>query len=100
MEPTTLTPAAANVQDLTIKYKADRSTIVAEVKKAWNYAKGNIHPKYSIGDIIEFYGGTNSDIRYRSEILGFTTENKIFVLWDCFWFPIEDSEERKIKKVS
>ena len=58
------------------------------------------HPKYKIGQIIEFYGGFNDDILYRSEILGFDNENNIFVLWDCYWFPIKDNKIRQIKLIS
>lgn len=41
------------------------------------------------GDIIEFWGGHNNDIRYRSRILGFDTDGKAFMNWDCFWFAID-----------
>ena len=39
-----------------------------------------------------------NDILYRSEILGFDkNDSDIYVLWDCYWFPIKDTEIRQIK---
>ena len=53
------------------------------------------------GDIIEFWGGYNNDIRYRSKILGFDTDGKAFMYWDCYWFAIDLTEtgQRDFKKV-
>jgi hypothetical protein len=57
------------------------------------------HGKYSVGDIIEFTAGYNNDIRYTTEILGLDESGNIFLLWDCYWFPIKDEESRCIKKL-
>lgn len=54
------------------------------------------HDKFKIGQVIDFWGGANGDIRYRAEIIGFDTDGLIYVDWDCYWFPIADSEEREI----
>lgn len=53
---------------------------------------------FRIGDIITFTGGMQNNIRYTSEILGFSPDGRIYVLWDCYWFPIKDEEVRKIIK--
>lgn len=53
-----------------------------------------------IGDVIEFVGGYNSDILYTTEILGFDQDGDIYLLWDCYWFPIRLSDsKRQIRKV-
>lgn len=57
------------------------------------------NPKFKIGDKIQFIGGYNNDMIFISEILGFSIEGEIYVLWDCYWLPIKDNEERKIKKI-
>ena len=55
------------------------------------------HNKFKVGQIIEFWGGYNNDIRYRAEIFAFDKDGEIYVLWDCFWFPIKDETKRDIK---
>jgi len=54
---------------------------------------------FEIGDIIEFNGGYNNDIRYTTEILGFDQDGDIYLLWDSYWFPIKDEEKRAIKLI-
>jgi hypothetical protein len=56
--------------------------------------------KLKAGDVIEFTGGYNNDIRYTTEVLGFDKDGDIYVLWDAFWYPIRDEESRTIKKLS
>ena len=83
--------------NLIIKYQREKASMISEIKNLVCYTA--THPKYKIGDIIEFYGGYNEDILYRSEIIGFGSNNDIFVLWDCFWFPITDNKQRNIKNI-
>lgn len=53
------------------------------------------------GDVITFYAGYNSDILYKSIITGFDQDGDIYVLWDCYWYPIRLNDvNRKIKKVN
>lgn len=52
----------------------------------------------SVGDVIEFFGGFNNDIRYSTEIIGFSHEGEIYLLWDCYWYPIKNEEKRNIVK--
>ena len=53
------------------------------------------------GDRIEFWGGYDNNIRYRSTILGFNNEGRAYVNWDCYWFPVDLTEpgNRDFKKV-
>lgn len=55
----------------------------------------NTHPKFKVGDTIEFFTGTNDDIRARSTIKGLDGDD-IYVYNDCYWFPIQDDNRRKI----
>ena len=55
------------------------------------------HPKFKKGQVIQFIGGYNSDILFTSRITGFDSDGDIYVLWDCYWFPIRDEKERQIK---
>ena len=54
--------------------------------------------KFSRGDVIEFWGGYNNDIRYTAEISG-TINDEIYLIWDCYWFPIRDENNRDIKLI-
>ena len=58
-----------------------------------------MYGNFEIGDIIEFNGGYNNDIRYTTEILGFDQDGDIYLLWDSYWFPIKDEEKRAIKMI-
>ena len=53
-----------------------------------------------IGDIIEFNGGYNDNIRYTTEILGFDSDNDIYLLWESYWYPIKNDNKRNIIKVN
>jgi len=57
------------------------------------------HPKFKVGEIIEFTGGFRNDIRFTSKITGFDKDGGIYVVWDCYWYPIKDDEIRQIHKV-
>lgn len=50
------------------------------------------------GDKILFIGGYYDNIEMISEILGFDSDGMAYILWECFWFPI-DLNKRMIKKV-
>lgn len=53
------------------------------------------------GDVIEFNGGYNNDIRYTTEVLGFDKDGDIYLLWDSFWYPIKPNDyKRNIKIIS
>lgn len=55
------------------------------------------HPDFKIGQTIKFYGGYNGDTVFKSKITGFDKDGGIYVLWDCYWFPIYNDEKRKIE---
>lgn len=59
----------------------------------------NKNPDFEVGQIITFYGGYNSDILYKTKIIGFIRKD-IYLYWDCYWFPIQNNEKRKISKIS
>jgi len=50
------------------------------------------------GDVIKYISGYNSDIIYTSEILGFNEFGHAFVLWDCYWYPV-NLEKNMVEKV-
>jgi len=50
------------------------------------------------GDVLEFYGGYNNDIRFRAEVAGVIGED-VYLIWDCYWSPIKDDNKRKIVKI-
>tara|TARA_R110000868_G_C10882398_1_gene763056 strand:+ start:435 stop:695 length:261 start_codon:yes stop_codon:yes gene_type:complete len=84
------------MEDLISKHK-DNLTIFRGIEKL-NLIK--THPKFNIGDIITFYGGYNEDILYKTKILGFDINEDIYVLWDCYWFPIKDELKRNINIIT
>ncbi len=86
------------MDDLTIKFKKEIPNILIELKKFKNFC--STHPKFSIGDIITFKGGYYNNLLYKTQILGFDSDGDIYILWDCFWFPIADNEKRQIKLIS
>lgn len=54
------------------------------------------HPKFKVGQVIWFTAGYNNDIRYKTSITGFDKDGDIYLLWDCYWFPIRDEQDRDI----
>jgi len=55
------------------------------------------HPKFKVGQIISFIAGYHNNIRYTTEIIGFNKEGGLYLLWDCYWFPVRDEPIREIK---
>ena len=86
-----------NAENLILKY--DNSTYRKDFKNdISSYALENKKRNLKVGDKILFYGGYNRDILYLSEILGFNNEDGAYVLWDCYWFPL-NLNTRKYKRV-
>ena len=81
------------------KFQDRKEEFLSKLENKNYFTKNNdTNKKFEVGQIIEFYGGMNNDILYRSEILGFDkNDSDIYVLWDCYWFPIKDIEKREIK---
>ena len=59
--------------------------------------------KFTKGDVIEFTGGCDRNIRFRATIFGFIRDescglkrDKIFIKWSCYWLPIKDDKSTKI----
>ncbi len=63
-------------------------------KHGYNNGKND---NYSVGEIITFWTGQNNDIRAQASIKGIDG-NDLYVYNDCYWFPIQDTKERAIKK--
>ncbi len=82
---------------LTNKYQELKKEAIEKIKTYQNYT--STHKKFEIGQIIQFYGGYNNDILYQTEILGFNGD-KLYVLWDCYWFSIADDNVRQIKLIN
>lgn len=80
------------------KYQKDKRFYISKIKEFKTYTER--HPNFKIGDVIQFYGGYNNDILYQTEILGFDVDNEIYVLWDCYWFPIQDDIRRNINLIT
>lgn len=60
--------------------------------------KHYLNDKFKVGDKILFIAGYYNHLEFKSEILGFDDDGGIYVLWDCYWFPIFDNEIRNIRK--
>ena len=56
----------------------------------------NKHPKFSVGQQISFMTGYHDHILATAKIKGIDG-NDIYVYNDCYWFPIQDDQEREIK---
>ena len=52
-----------------------------------------------IGDTVQFLAGYDKNIMYTTEVIGFDTDNKIYMLWDCYWFGI-DRDDRTLTLIS
>lgn len=57
----------------------------------------NTHEKFKVGETITFFTGYNDDIRAKAAIKGIDG-NDLYVYNDCYWFPIQDDDKRKIEK--
>ncbi len=65
-----------------------------------NSIKHYRHDKFEVGDKILFVGGLCNHLEFKSEILGFDENGGIYVLWECYWFPIYDEKVRNIRKLT
>ena len=54
----------------------------------------------SVNDTVCFIGGSNMDIMFYTKITGFDNNNKVLVLWSCYWFPVDPTDkDRKFYKI-
>lgn len=84
-------------KDLIVAYESD-TVLNIDIKKFAETLE-NKNPDFKVGQIITFYGGYNGDILYKTKIIGFI-DNDIYLYWDCYWFPIQNNEKRKIIKIT
>ena len=82
--------------------KTDQET----TQKALQWIEENLdhgfyeNDEFTVGDEISFMGGFNDDILYKSKIIGIDTNGWLYLIWDCYWFPIDPTDEnRKIQKL-
>ncbi len=88
--------------DLIEKYKDSeiRTEFAAFKGDVDGFSDENKELRLKTGDVILFNGGYNYDIQYKSEILGFNKSGYVFVLWDCYWYPIRLTDTmRKFQKL-
>lgn len=72
--------------DLITQFQYIQSKAMNYIEKMEDFTPDN--ETFKVGDVIEFYSGFNSDILYKSKILGFNKQGQIFVLWNCYWSPL------------
>lgn len=84
-----------------INLLGNTSKIKSEEKLIEEYKSSNSNEIYtnynaefdlSTGDIVTIRAGYNSDIAYTTKIWGFDSEGLAYVIWDCYWVPLELSE--------
>lgn len=84
-----------------INLLAKSDKVKSEEKLIEEYKSNNSNETYtdyneefdlSVGDIITIRAGYNSDIAYTTKIWGFDSEGLAYVIWDCYWVPLELSE--------
>lgn len=81
------------------KKHSDDLLLLSKIKEM-NLLQINPHNQnFKVGDMVEFISGYNMDILYTTKIVGFDLSGFIYILWDCYWFPIKDIEYRKIKVI-
>lgn len=70
-----------------------------DARAFWAKIQNTPHPKFRIGQVVEFWTGYNDDIRAKATIKAIEGNN-IYVYNDCYWFPIKDDNRRKIKEIA
>lgn len=78
------------VNDIAFKFNDFKFTVKG-------FKEQNSELDLKVNDTISFIGGYDNNIRYTTKILGFDKDNKAFVAWDCYWFPIDLNERDYIK---
>jgi len=66
-----------------------------KLQESNDFSEENKSLNLKVGDVVKFIGGYESDVEFTSEILGFNSKGKAFVLWDCFWLDIDLVERCK-----
>lgn len=81
------------------KNNEEREAFAKYKPKITDFCDSNPELDLKVGDVISFMAGYNDDIKYISEILGFSSDGRAFMLWDCYWSNI-NLVERNWKKVT
>lgn len=92
---------ATQIHDLNLKRNYHANYKAWREKGNYQQIDENKDLGLKTGDVIEFWGGYDNDIRFRSTIHGFDEKGKAYVNWDCYWFPVDLTEQgnRDFKKV-
>jgi hypothetical protein len=87
-----------NLMELNVDTNPEYRAKFAEFKKKiTDYSDINPELGLKTGDVVTFISGYNSDLKYTTEILGFDEDGKAFMLWDCYWFPVDLIERKFVK---
>lgn len=93
-----------NISMLNLAEKHKDDEILLDKIEAYKIKKKLLdkHPTLNIkvNDLISFWGGFHNNFRYTSKIYGFDEDGDIYVIWDCYWFPLKDDNERQIEHLS
>jgi len=81
--------------DLIKKYSQDKQ-LLREIEE---FSSGLLesHEDLKKGDIVTFKGGHDGNIDFKSQLIGFDKNGNSYVVWDCYWFPLNES--RNLEKV-
>ncbi len=89
-EFTTINGVKYPVFDLTQKYQGrDEERNQALAYKQKKCLSETNESGLKSGDIIHIISGYHSDMIYKIEIIGFDQDGDIYLLWDCYWFPVK-----------
>lgn len=77
-------------------YKDLFQTFKSKNKGYVKFSDYNADLNLKTGDVVVFVGGHDSNVEFRSEILGFNDAGYAYVLWDCYWMAI-DLKSRLVK---
>ncbi|MRM84284.1 hypothetical protein [Riemerella anatipestifer] len=78
--------------------KWQKHQFINSLKEKYKVDYTTVHKNFKIGDVVEFYGGYYNHILYRTEIIGFDQSGNLYVLWDCYWFPVK--QERILRTIN
>jgi hypothetical protein len=80
-------------------WNLDECPACNDARRYWAKIQNTKHPKFAVGEKIEFFTGYNDDIRAVATIKAISGD-ELYVYSDCYWYPIKDDQRRKIRKVA
>jgi len=79
-------------------WNLDQRAACNDARRYWAKIENTLHPQFAVGERIEFFTGHNDDIKASATIKAING-NDIYVYNDCYWYPIQDDQRRKITKI-